>query len=379
MRLLYQHIIRNISKKDCQIIIDNLKSRVATGYNVSYGLSRGKALKNDRLYKFLTTSRPVEYLVQGVEESICKMGREKTPLNLWIVTGGYGAGKSHMKEYLRRNEIDNIKFLEPKIALLLPSDEKSAPVDVFSLILLQTRPWIDTLYGIIKKEQQFPSDGEMDDTIIKTLRDYSIDDDFINAFCAYAGSGKANQSNFHSLEDLIIKKGEQLFLPLMKLYKKYLGVNGLCIFIDEFERLQLLPQDRRMRFVESIRAFYDTIASTNANHDLPSFMMIILCTLSFWNELTSDTRSQALETRVRLFEIPPLVDDEIISLAEKIYVLHKKSGYPAPKIYLKFNKLPAYLVQRAGIEAPLTPRFVINEIITIIEEPNDYLKFGSQT
>jgi hypothetical protein len=103
--------------------------------------------------------------------------------------------------------------------------------------------------------------------------------------------------------------------------------------------------------------------------------MIILCTLSFWNELTIDARSQALESRVRQFEIPPLVEDEIIALAEKIYVIHKKSGYPAPEIRLNFNKLQSYLVQIAGIEAPLTPRFVINEIIRIIEQPSDYLEF----
>ena len=105
---------------------------------------------------------------------------------------------------------------------------------------------------------------------------------------------------------------------------------------------------------------------------------MILCTLSYWNELTSGTRSQALETRVTLFEIPPLVEDEILALAKKIYVIHKKSGYPSPNIHLEFYKLPAYLVRRAGIDAPLTPRFIISEIIEIIEKPNKYLEFSSQ-
>ncbi len=104
--------------------------------------------------------------------------------------------------------------------------------------------------------------------------------------------------------------------------------------------------------------------------------MIILCTLSYWNELTSGAHSQALDTRVGLFEIPPLVGDEIIAMAEKIYVIYRKSGYTAPDIHLDFNKLPAYLVQRAGIQGPLTPRFVIREILSTIEEPNDYLKFN---
>jgi hypothetical protein len=101
--------------------------------------------------------------------------------------------------------------------------------------------------------------------------------------------------------------------------------------------------------------------------------------LSFWNELTSDTRSQALEDRVDLFEIPPLRADEIIALAEKIYVIYEKSPYPVPEFPLEFDKLPDYLVQKAGIEAPLTPRFVIKEIFSVIEAPKDYLEFNPNT
>ena len=207
------------------------------------------------------------------------------------------------------------------------------------------------------------------------MKSYSIDDAFIDEFCAYA-TGNSSYSDFHTLDDMIIYKGEQLFLPLMELYKKYLDINGLCFFLDEFEGLQSLDEKRQIRFVQSLRAFYDTAASTRSKPNLPSFQMIILCTLSYWNELTSGAHSQALDTRVGLFEIPPLVGDEIIAMAEKIYVIHRKSGYTAPDIHLDFNKLPAYLVQRAGIEAPLTPRFVIREILSTIEEPNDYLKFN---
>jgi hypothetical protein len=166
----------------------------------------------------------------------------------------------------------------------------------------------------------------------------------------------------------------------MQLYKHYLKINGMCIFIDEFESLQqFLDRKTRGKFIQSLRPFYDMVAFTSSNNDLPSIKMIVLCTLSFWNDLTRDTRSQSLETRISLFEIPPLVEDEIISLAEKIYVIHKKSGYPSPEFRLNFNKLPSYLIYRTGIEAPLTPRFAIHEIITIIENPNDYLEFMLRT
>jgi hypothetical protein len=308
------------------------------------------------------------------------MNRKKVPFEFWMVTGGYGAGKSHMKEFLRRNKIKNLEFLEPSISSILQSREKKTPINnIFSLTLLQTRPFIDALYSTIKKRVSFSSNEKADEEIKKTMKDFSVDDDIIDAFCTYARLDSDNRNNFRSLEELIIKNGEQLFLPLMKLYKHYLKINGLCIFIDEFESLQFLDRKERAKFVQSIRPFYDTIASTNSNGDLPSLKMIVLCTLSFWNDLTKDTRSQALETRVHLFEIPPLIEDEIISIAEKVYVIHKKSRFPVPEIHLEFNKLPAYLVHRAGIEAPLTPRFVIGEIIDIIEKPNKYLEFRPET
>ncbi len=386
MRLLYQHIVQNISKEDCQIIIDDLKGHVATSFKLGK-----KDTKKNMVYRFLTTSRPVEVWLQKVEDGIKLMSRKKVPFEFWMVTGGYGAGKSHMKEYLRRNEINRFKFLEPKIILSEPPKKISfldfsqspagdmPPVyDIFSLILLQTRPFLDVLRDDLKKRQPLQL-SRVREELGKTARDYPVDDDFVDAFCGYAGLDGVNNSDFHALEELIINKGEQLFLPLMELYKKYLGVNGFCVFIDEFESLQFLDKSRRMAFVQSIRPFYDAIASTRSNPNLPSLKMIILCTLSFWNELTRDASSQALETRISLFEIPPLVEDEIISLAEKIYIIHNKSGYPAPQFDLNFNKLPPYLVHRAGIEAPLTPRFVINEIITIIEKPNDYLEFRSKS
>jgi hypothetical protein len=372
MRLLYQHIIQSISKDDSQVIVNDLKGRVATGFKVT------KELKKDTIFKFLTTSRSVETWLQNLDSNIKLMNHKKVPFEFWMVTGGYGAGKSHMKEFLRRNKIKNLEFLEPSISSVLQSNQKKVFIDnIFSLLLLQTTPLLVNLYNAMIKRPQFSTNEEaLENGIKKTLRRYSIGDDFIDAFCNYAGSD--SQVDFSDLEEKIVKNGEQLFLPLMRLYKNHLKINGFCIFIDEFESLQFLDRKTRARFVQSIRPFYDAIASARSDPDLPSLKMIVLCTLSFWNELTKDTRSQALETRIHLFEIPPLVEDEIIALAEKIYLIHKKSGYPAPVIRLKFNKLPAYLVHRAGIEAPLTPRFVISEIINLIEEPNDYLEFNSQ-
>jgi len=294
-----------------------------------------------------------------------------------MVTGGYGAGKSHMKEFLRRNKIRKLEFLEPGVSSILQSRGNKFPIDnIFSLTLLQTKPFLDALYGTINKRRPFPSNEKIDEEIKNTMKGYSIDNDVIDALCTYARPDGENHSNFHVFEELIIKNGEKLFLPLMNLYKNYLEINGLCIFIDEFESLQFLDREERAQFVQSIRPFYDMVASTSSNPELPSLKMIVLCTLSFWNELTTDTRSAALESRVKLFEIPPLFEDEIISIAEKIYVIHKKSDIPSPDFQMDFNYLPDYLVKRAGIEAPLTPRFVIQEIINIIEKPNDYLKFN---
>lgn len=371
MRLLYHHIVQNISKNDCRIIINDLKGRVATSFMIEEWES-----KKDAVFRYITTSRPVENWLQDVDDSVYKMVHEKIPPKLWMVTGGYGAGKSHMKEFLKRNEVENIKYLEPKISSLLPPDRYKVSIyDVFSLILLETKRFINPIYEARKKELHFTSKGEIDKDIRKILTDNSIDDDFVDAFCAYARSDKGNQRDLHILDELIINKGEQLFLPLMKIFKKYIDIKGICILVDEFEGLQFLDSKRQMRFIESIRALYDTVASTISNPDLPSFQMIILCTLSYWNDLIRNSRSQALRTRVSLFEIPPLVEDEIIALAEKLYVIHKKSEYPAPEIRLDFNKLPAYVIHRAGIESPLTARFVISEIINLIEEPNDYDKF----
>ena len=385
MRLLYEYTVRTFTKNICQLVIDDLKGRVATSFDIGGKSTSWKVWKINTLFKFLTTSRPVEAWLQKVEGNILTMKQKKIPVEMWIVTGGYGAGKSHMKEFLRRSEVNTIKFLELKITPIQSTDENSTFFyDVFSLILLQTKPLLFSLYGAIKKEQTIKANGNIEDAIRKTILGYSLDDVFINAFYDYAKSGNRMGSNFYKLEELIIKRGEQLFLPLMKLYKNYLNINGLCIFIDEFESLQRSIEDEQLsegqiRFVKSLREFYDVAASTRANNSLPSFMMIILCTLSFWNELTSDTRSQALETRIRLFEIPPLVEDEIISIAEKIYAIYKKAGYPSPDIHIDFKKLPTFLLQKAGIEAPLTPRFVINEIIHIIEDPIEYIGFVPQS
>lgn len=372
MRLLYRHIVQSISKDYCKVIINDLKGRVATSFNIV-----GKKPNKNIVFRFLTTSRPVETWLQNLEDSIKWMNRRKVPFEFWMVTGGYGAGKSHMKEFLRRNKIKKLEFLEPGISSILQSRGNKFPIDnIFSLTLLQTKPFLDALYGTINKRLPFPSDEKVDEEIKKSMKGYSIDDDVIDALCAYARLDNKNRSNLHVFEELIIKNGENLFLPLMKLYKNYLEINGLCIFIDEFESLQFLEREEQAKFVQSIRPFYDMVASISSDPELPSLKMIVLCTLSFWNEITKDTRSAALESRVKLFEIPPLFRDEIISIAEKIYVIHKKSGIRSPDFQMDFLNLPDYLVKRAGIEAPLTPRFVIQEIINVIEKPNDYLKFN---
>ena len=372
MRLLYQHIVQGISKNDCGVIINDLKTHVATNFRITWNVT-----KKNAVFRFLTTSRPVEAWLQKIEDSIKLMRQKKEPFEFWVVTGGYGAGKSHMKEYLRRNEIKNLKFLEPGLSSMLQFKKHAVPVnDIYSLILLEIKPLLKPLYSTIKDKLPIRPNVDVNEDVKKTIRDYSIDDDFVNAFCTFAKSGNNDRHDSQKLEEQIIKCGEQLFLPIMKLLKSYLKTNGLCIFIDEFESLQFLDSEKRMRFVQSLRPFYDTVASTRSDPTLPSLKIIVLCTLSFWNELTSDTRSHALESRVHLFEIPPLVEDEIKALAEKVYAIHKKSDIQSPEIQMDFNNLPAYLVKRAGIEAPLTPRFVIQEIIKTIEKPNDYLKFN---
>ena len=374
MRLLYQHVVQSISKNDCQVIIDDLKSRVATSFKIE-----GEDSKRDAVYRFLTTSRPVETWLQNVDDRIKIMSRKKVPFEFWMVTGGYGAGKSHIKEFLRRNEIEHLKFLEPDISFMARSDERVASISsIFSVILLETKPFYNSLYDSIKEALPTPSNGEEVEEIKKAVRDYSIDDDFIDAFCTYANPNNSDRRDFRALEELIIEKGEQLFLPLMKLFKDYLSINAFCIFIDEFESLQFLDSKRLDKFIQSIRPFYDTIASTISNHDLPSFKTIVLCTYSYWNDLTRDERSQALESRVREFEIPPLVEDEIKELFEKIYMIYTKSDYQVPEIPLNINEIQPFLINKAGIDAPLTPRFVISEILSIIEEPNDFLERQSQ-
>ena len=94
MRLLYQHIIQRISKSDCRVIIDDLRSRVATSFRI-----RGHEQNRNTVYRFLTTSRPVETWLQNIENSIKWMSRKKMTFEFWMVTGGYGAGKSHIKEF----------------------------------------------------------------------------------------------------------------------------------------------------------------------------------------------------------------------------------------------------------------------------------------
>jgi hypothetical protein len=130
MRLLYQYIAQSqkFGINYCRLVIDDLKGRVATGFDIGGKPSRWKASKVNALFKFLTTSRSVETWLQNVEESIYRMRLRKIPIKLWMVTGGYGAGKSHMKEYLRRKAIKNIRFLELKVSSLLPPSQHTVPI-----------------------------------------------------------------------------------------------------------------------------------------------------------------------------------------------------------------------------------------------------------
>lgn len=369
MRLLYQHVVGSLSKKNCALVIDHFKSRVATGLQ-NQEPSEGRVLPTDVIYNFITTSRPVENWLQNLEESVYRMRRGKIPIELSVVIGGYGAGKSHIKEYLFRKKIPNVEFLEIETTSLLLSDMNptSTVYDVFSLAILRTRAHLDALYEKIYIE------GEAEGLSARLREDF-IDNEFINIFSRYGELRHDNHQDFKPLQDYISKKGAQIFLPLMRLYKKYLGVSGICIFIDEFEILQHLTLEKRDRFIDSIREFYDLLASSIFDQETPSFKMIILCTLSYWNEIISETHFRALETRVHLFEIPPLVEDEIIALAEKLHVLYKKSGNLESTANLDFARLPHYLVRVAGIQEPITPRFVISQIISIIENPEDYIRY----
>jgi hypothetical protein len=267
--------------------------------------------------------------------------------------------------------------LELEVAPLLSGDLNSASLvdNVFSLTLLQTRKSIENLYDAMSTKERSgliwgPTQGVKE----KLKRDF-LDNEFIETFCAYAETHNNARGDFKPLEILLTQKGGQIFLLLMKLYKKYLGVNGVCVFIDEFEDLHLLTLERRQIFVESIRALYDKLSSTLFDPELPSFKMMILCTLSFWNEIKKDTHSQALETRVLPFEIPPLVEDEIIAMAEKLFALYERSGYLKHEIRYDFTRLPSYLIKMAGIEAPLSPRFIISQIIRVIEDPSEYIGY----
>lgn len=371
MRLLYQYIAHNLGKKKCRLILDGIKGGVAVS------LKQNQVFSHDYIYSFLTTSRPVEKWLQRTEEQIIVMASKKVQIDLSMIIGGYGAGKTHIKEYITRKEVKNIFFLKLNIASMIDMNKTIAISDVFSFILLNTKSYLDKLYdellSSVKKDDRL-SPRDLDDSIKEILKEHLVDNQFIKAFCSYGGLGN-DRGDFKPLEDFLLKSSRRIFLPLMKMYKKYLNMKGLCIFVDEFEDLQHLNPDKRSLFVGSIRTLYDEIAESFDDKDLPSFKIIILCTLSFWNEIITDTRSQALETRVDLFEIPPLVEDEIMAIAEKLHALYKKSGYLKSEVIFDSNKLQRYLVGKAGLESPLTPRFVIEQLVKIVEFPEDYIKY----
>jgi hypothetical protein len=327
-------------------------------------------LQKDAIYKFITTSRKVEDWLQRVEEDIQKMGRENEPVELWMIIGGYGSGKSHVKKYLlrRTNKNLNVDYLDLDVTDLSESGNNN----VFSLVLFNSIKNLDALYDAINNNSS--SGG-----VREKLRQHQIDSDFIKIFSEYEEARSENNNNFKPLEEYILNKGRQIYLPLMKLYKEYLGLKGICIFIDEFEGLQNFESKTRDSFIASIRAFYDMLASAHLDSDSPSFKMVVLCSLPFWNEIREDVHIQALESRLKLFEIPPLFEDELIALAEKLYALYNRSGVLGYNTSIDFTKISSYLVGIAGIESPLTPRFVIEQIIYTIESPEEYLKYYFQS
>ncbi len=382
MRLLYNHVLKKTSPKDCDLIIDILKGRVAVAPTLPNEKPRSNTSLSDTVFRFFTTSRVIEKWLQDSEELIRKMSRKKIALNLWMILGGYGSGKSHIKEYLLNQsaKYSNIQSLELKIASLLSTElnEISVIDNAYALILIQAREHLDALFAKLSSRPGVRSIFGPTNVVKENLRKHISNDDFIDVFCKYGESISNDRGDFKPLQEILIAQSSEVFLPLMKLYKEHLGINGVCIFIDEFEDVKLLDDERRIRFIESIRALYDTLANARRDPDLPSFNVTILCALSYWDEIKGDTRSQALETRTTRLEIPQLTEDEIISLAEKLYALYKKAGRlkgEIGQISIDFTAIPKYLADIAALKEPLTPRFVISTLMDTVENPGKYLLY----
>lgn len=374
MRLLYHYVARNLKKNKSRLILDGLKSGVAAS------LKHSSSLSQDYVYSFITTSRPVEKWLQRSEEQIRLMSKKKVQVEISMIIGGYGAGKTHIKDYLTRNKIDDVLFLELNLETMkeMNQNNHSAFVDVYSFILLNFKHHLEILYDrlldLVKKDIGEQSPRDLDDAIKLMFKEFALDGHFVKALCSYGGLGK-DRGDYKQLEGVLLETGHNVFFPLMKMYKKYMGIKGMCIFVDELEYLQYFQPEKRALFVASLREFHDAFAETFLDSYMPSCKVIILCTLSFWNEIITDTRSQALETRVDLFEIPPLVEDEIMAIAEKLYALYRTSGQLKSEIIFDSKKLQAYLIGKAALDAPLTPRFVIEQLMKLIEFPEDYIRY----
>jgi hypothetical protein len=367
VRILYNYFVSKVSKENTRWILDYLRSRAATSLS-SPDKIQGRSIPSELMFKYITTSRSVEAWLQNMEDKIYEMARAKKSAELWFIIGGVGAGKSHIKEYLLSliNKRPSVFSLELQVSKLKTN---STVDDILALVMLQSKPYLDSLFDAMSINMDL-------EKIRERLRQENLDNEFIDIYCDYEISRKDHRAYFRPLEELLINKGIETYLPLIKLFKRHLGMKGLYIFIDEFEDLQDLVPERQESFISSMSTFFDEIAATLISQELPSFKLLIFCTISFWNVMHDGTRFRALETRANTFEIIPLMDDEIVALAEKILVLYKKSGYPISNTNFRFNQLPAYLVKIASTEnEPLTPRFIIKKIINIIENPDEYNKF----
>jgi hypothetical protein len=352
MRLLYHLIVGSIPSSTCRLIIDSLKQRVAINLALSKEKNKNQHILTDVVYKFITTSRPVEGWLHNIEKIASNVERAKVPAQLHMIIGGNGAGKSHIKECLsaRFRRFPYLISLELKVAALLSTELKRSSVvdDISSLILLQTDRYMHHLYNILIRN--FRSTNE----IREKLEEDSLDSEFIDIFFEYGEFRHDHNGIYEPLVELLLRKGSQIYLSIMKLYKKYLGIQGIFIFIDEFEGLHILKPERQDRFIESIRSLYDELASALA-------------------DIHEKTRYRALETRSLPFEITPLLEDEIITIAEKMYTLYRQSGYLKYDVMIDFLNIPAYLIRVASFEKePLTPRYVITQIIKIIENPIEF-------
>ncbi len=176
--------LSNLSNKKCKLFIDTLKTKVAPSLSTLIAPKTRLSLGSD-FYRFITTNHPVEEWIQSMEKNIKEMGHQKTSTELWVVSGGYGAGKSHSKGYIfaSTRRIRSVKFLELDLVNVLHAYQKPENNNIFSLILLEGREFLSDLYDELRKKK------DINLPIEETLRESVVDDEFIDTFCEF---GKNN-------------------------------------------------------------------------------------------------------------------------------------------------------------------------------------------